>query len=192
MQRNPSRKTQIESIIVLNIVNIDTYVVIAVHAVEPRCSLHPLTRKLDLFHDNYEYKRRQTIAARKRRKGGDEEILTRLCPRWPSIPRLIRLEYALNQQGKRQLFQRYILDLVEETRLRSFITARCSFVGDNRRADEGFWRLVVWETCEYESVKRKIGTRCGTWHGACRLHGSRWRTKLRFCTLFWPDSCFRG
>ena len=31
--------------------------------------------------------------------------------------------------------------------------------------DEGFWRLVVGETCDYESVKREIGTRCRTRNG---------------------------
>ena len=134
--------------------------------------IHRHASLADLFRDNYDYKRRQTMAARKRGEGS-------FSPKWwrNLDPRLIRLEYALNQskgngssrRGNAAAFFHYVA---------------LFFCRGQSEPDEGFWRLVVWETCEYESVRREIGTRCGTWHRACRLRGARWWTKLRFCMHF--------
>lgn len=77
--------------------------------------------------ENTEWKRKFFVASTKKSSGD---------PRWPSIPRLILLEYAVDRARDAASILDATLSLslsfVEETGLRSFITPRCSFVGDNR------------------------------------------------------------
>lgn len=107
--------------------------------------------------ENTEWKRKFFVASTKKSSGD---------PRWPSIPRLILLEYAVDRARDAASILDAILSLSlfrRGNRAAFFHYAALFFCRGQSEPAEGFWRLVVRETCEYESVKREIGTRCRDW-----------------------------